>query len=180
VARQEILALTGALSFAKLTPHCSTLARIKPRERPKRLAVSLKNSSKESRKMRRLVAIICLFFSLTVAVCPQNRSRAWLNGSWEGTGYQMDTDSTWTMSFKAQGKRFWIEYPSLNCAGTWRLIRVNSRRAIFRERITSGREACVDQGMVTIERLNGRQLAYRFSHAGTTQVSASAILNRKK
>ena len=130
--------------------------------------------------MRRIAATLCLFFSLTVVVCPQGRSRAWLNGTWEGTGYQIDSDTTWTMSFKARGKRYSIEYPSLNCRGTWRLISVNSRRAIFRERITSGREACVDQGVVTIENLNGRQLAYRFSYAKTDQVSASAILNRKR
>jgi hypothetical protein len=130
--------------------------------------------------MRRIVVTVCLFFSLTVAVCPQGKSRAWLNGSWEGTGYQMDTDTTWTMAFRAQGKRYSIEYPSLKCSGTWRLVRVNSRRAIFRERITVGRESCVDRGMVTIERLSGSQIAYRFSHAGASEVSASAILNRKK
>jgi hypothetical protein len=127
-----------------------------------------------------MVAVVCLFFSLTVAVCPQGKSRAWLNGSWEGTGFQIDTNTTWTMNFRAQGKRYLIEYPSLNCSGTWRLVRVNSRRAIFRERITVGRESCVNQGVVTVERLNSRQLAYRFSYAGTDQVSASAILNRKK
>ena len=130
--------------------------------------------------MRRLVATVCLFFSLAVAVCPQSKGRAWLNGSWEGTGYQMDTNTTWTMSFRARGKRILIEYPSLNCSGTWRLVRADSRRAIFRERITVGRGGCVDQGVVTIERLNGNQIAYRFSYAGTSQVSASAILNRKK
>jgi hypothetical protein len=130
--------------------------------------------------MRRIVATVCLFFSLTVAVCPQGKSRAWLNGSWEGTGYQMDTNTTWTMSFKARGKRFSIEYPSLKCSGTWRLVSVNARRAIFRERITVGRESCVDRGVVTLERLSGSQIAYRFSHAGTSQISASAILNRKK
>lgn len=130
--------------------------------------------------MRRVVAIVCLFFSLTVAVCPQGKSRTWLNGNWEGTGYQMDTDTTWTMSFRARGKRYRIEYPSLKCSGTWRLVSVNSRRAIFRERITVGRESCVDRGVVTIEKLNGSQIAYRFSNAGTSQVSASAILNRKR
>ena len=130
--------------------------------------------------MRRVVAIVCLFFSLTVAVCPQGKSRAWLNGSWEGTGYQMDTDTTWTMSFRARGRRYTIEYPSLKCGGTWKLASVNSRRAIFRERITVGRESCVDRGVVTIEKLSGSQVAYRFSNAGTSQVSASAILTRKR
>ena len=130
--------------------------------------------------MRRIAATLCLFFSLTVVVCPQNGSRAWLNGTWEGKGYQFDTDTTWTVNFKARGKRYSIEYPSLNCRGTWRLISVNSQRAMFREHITVGRGECVDQGVVTIERLNGRQIAYRFSYANTDLVSASAILNRKR
>lgn len=130
--------------------------------------------------IRRGIVLVCLFFSLSVSVCPQGRSRAWLNGSWEGTGFQIDTGTTWTMNFNAWGKRFLIEYPSLKCSGTWRLVRVNSRRAIFRERITVGRGECVDQGVVTIEKLNRQQIAYRFSYAGTSQVSASAILNRKK
>jgi hypothetical protein len=131
--------------------------------------------------MRRIVAIVCLVFSLSVVVCAQSSKRAtWLNGSWEGTGYQIDSDTTWKMNFRARGRRFSIEYPTLKCSGTWRLVRVNSREAIFRERITAGLSECVNQGVVTIERLNGRQLAYRFSYAGTTQVSASGILNRKK
>jgi hypothetical protein len=130
--------------------------------------------------MRRIAATICLLLSLTVAVCPQGKSRAWLNGSWEGTGFQIDTGTTWTMSFSARGKQFSIEYPSLNCRGTWRLISVNSRRALFRERITVGREACADRGLVTIERLNGSQIAYRYSYPRTDQVSASAILNKKR
>ncbi|HEY0099062.1 MAG TPA: hypothetical protein VGB76_08930 [Pyrinomonadaceae bacterium] len=130
--------------------------------------------------MRKIAAVVCLFFSLTFVVCAQDKSRAWLNGSWEGTGYQMDTATTWTVNFSARGRRFSIEYPSLKCSGTWRLLRVNAQRAIFRERITVGQGECVDRGVVTIERLNGRQIAYRFSYAGSTQVSASAILNRKK
>ena len=130
--------------------------------------------------MRKMVVTTCLFFSLCVVVCAQSSNRKWLNGSWEGTGYQIDSGTTWTMSFRARRKQFLIEYPSLKCGGTWRLIRVNSRRAIFRERITIGRSECVDRGLVTIEKLNGRQIAYRFSYAGTNEVSASAILNRKK
>lgn len=130
--------------------------------------------------MRRMVAIVCLCCTLTFGVCAQGRNRHWLNGTWEGTGYQMDTGTTWTMNFGARGRQFSIEYPSLKCKGTWRLIRANSRRAIFRERITVNRDACVDRGVVTVDKLNGRQIAYRFSYAGTDQVSASAILNRKR
>jgi hypothetical protein len=111
---------------------------------------------------------------------PQARSASWLRGTWEGTGYQIDTDSTWTMRLRVRGGKYLIEYPSLNCAGRWRRLSVNSRMATFREQIAVGRGECVDGGRVVIQRLNGRQIAYRFSQRGTDEVSASAILNRKK
>lgn len=125
-----------------------------------------------------LLAFICM--SPLTAYAQKGRSGAWLRGTWEGTGYQIDTDSTWTMRLRARGGKYLIEYPSLSCGGRWRLVRINSKRAVFRESITSGQDACVDKGRVVIERLNGRQIAYRFSHRGATEVSASAILNRKK
>jgi hypothetical protein len=131
--------------------------------------------------MLRTLAAVCLLFSLTVVALPQSRrGGAWLGGRWEGTGYQMDTDSTWTMVLTARGGKFLIEYPSLDCGGEWRLLSIDSRRARFRERITRNREACADRGSVVVERLSGRQVAYRYSHRGASDVSASAILNRKK
>ncbi len=130
--------------------------------------------------MLRIAATVFLLFSMTLVVCPQGRSSNWLSGKWEGTGFQIDTDETWTMRFRTQGKKYLIEYPSLNCGGEWKLISINSRRARFREKITAGLDECVGRGNVVIERLNGRQIAFRYSYLGTTEVSASAILNRKR
>jgi len=130
--------------------------------------------------MRRLAAALLLIICMASMVCPQGRSGAWLRGTWEGTGYQIDTGTTWTMRLTVRRGRYLIEYPSLNCGGRWRRLSLNSRIATFREQIAVGRDACVDQGRVVIERLNGGQIAYRFSHRGATDVSASAILNRKK
>ena len=132
--------------------------------------------------MRKIAATALLVLCLSSVVCPQRSrgaTRAWLNGTWEGTGYQIDTDTTWTMRLRGRGGKYLIEYPSLNCGGRWRLVSNNSKRAVFRESITFGKNSCVDKGRVVIERLNGRQIAYRFSHRGATDVSASAILKRK-
>jgi hypothetical protein len=131
-------------------------------------------------KMRKLATTLLLILCLSPVVCPQGRSGAWLTGTWEGTGYQIDSDTTWTMRLTVRGGKYLIEYPSLNCGGRWRRLSINSRVATFREQIAVGRDACVDQGRVVIQRLNGKQIAYRFSHRGATEVSASAILNRKK
>lgn len=132
--------------------------------------------------MRRIVAMLVLLLVTTSIVCGQgkNRHRTWLNGTWEGTGYQMDNNETWTMRLTVKANRYRIEYPSLNCEGRWRPISINSGRARFRERITRGLEQCTDKGKVVIERLSRRQIAFRYSNPGASDVVASAILNRKK
>lgn len=130
--------------------------------------------------MRKLAATLLVLVCLSPFVHAQSRSGAWLAGTWEGTGYQIDTNTTWTMRLSVRGGKYLIEYPSLNCRGTWQPLSLDRRAATFRERITVGRTECVDSGRVVIQRLNGRQIAYRFSQRGTTEISASAILNRKK
>ncbi|MDQ1592577.1 MAG: hypothetical protein QOG71_3204 [Pyrinomonadaceae bacterium] len=133
--------------------------------------------------MRRIATILVMIVCLAMVVCPQQqqgRRGAWLRGTWEGTGYQMDTDSTWTMRLTVRGGKYLIEYPSLKCGGRWRRLSLNSRTATFEERIEVGRGECVDRGRVVVQRLNGKQIAYRFSHRGAAEVSASAILNRKR
>jgi len=110
-------------------------------------------------------------------VCGQTRG-GWLRGEWAGTGYQIDDESTWAMVLTFGRGGYTAEYPSLECAGRWRLLRVSSTRAVFRETITKGAEKCAPRGRVVIERLNARQLGYRYSYQGSKDFVASAILNR--
>jgi hypothetical protein len=122
-----------------------------------------------------LMTVVLLLCTATIAF-----SQKWMNGKWEGTGYQTDSQETWTMKLRAQKKKFIIEYPSLNCSGTWTLLNFNSNRARFRETIKENREACEPRGNVTIEKLNSRQIMFLYRYRGTSEVSASAILNRSK
>jgi hypothetical protein len=123
-----------------------------------------------------------LLLTLTSVVSPQGKtsSRSWLNGNWEGTGYQTDTNETWAMKLTARGGRYRIEYPSLKCGGRWLPLSISAGRARFIEKITFGLEDCVDRGKVVVERLSRRQIAYRFSNRGSREITASAILNRKR
>jgi hypothetical protein len=57
---------------------------------------------------------------------------------------------------------------------------VSRTRAVFRETITKGAEKCSPRGRVIIERLNPRQLGYRYSYQGSKDFIASAILNRRR
>jgi hypothetical protein len=132
---------------------------------------------------RRILIVMCgtvlLTLLLSSAIQAQTRSSGWLKGTWEGTGYQTDDQSTWSMLFTARGRRFSIDYPSLNCGGRWQLINLNGYRARFKERLDHGQDKCTDNGSVVIQRLNRRQIFFLYSIAGKRVVTASSILNRK-
>jgi hypothetical protein len=127
---------------------------------------------------------LCLLLLLACGVASaQSTSNSWIRGTWEGTGYQTDSESTWQMVlkvFKAGGKRFAIEYPSLSCGGRWQLISLNAWRARFRERLDHGQDKCADNGQVMIQRLNRNQILFVYSNQGEKELTASAILNRKR
>jgi hypothetical protein len=121
-------------------------------------------------------AVLVLF--LSTGLSAQTKSNNWINGTWEGTGYQTDDQTTWTMRVTAQGRRVLIEYPSLECGGRWRLITITKYHARFREKIDRGQDKCTDNGKVTIQRLSRGQLFFLYANAGTREVTASAVLNR--
>ena len=114
--------------------------------------------------MLKIVATLVLLVCLTSVVSSQSKTRPerWLNGTWEGTGYQIDNNETWAMKLTVRGKHYKIEYPSLKCGGRGIPLSIDRNRARFIEKITFGLEDCVDNGNVVIERLNRRQIAYRF------------------
>ena len=115
----------------------------------------------------------------TKPVPTQTKSNAWLKGTWEGTGYQTDDQSTWSMLLTVRGRSFSIDYPSLKCGGRWQLISLNGYRARFKERLDHGQDKCTGNGSVVIQRLNKRQILFLYSLSGKREVTASAVLNRK-
>lgn len=132
--------------------------------------------------MLRTVATLVLLVFLTSVVSAQGKTPTakWLNGTWEGTGYQIDSNETWTMKLTVRGRAYRIEYPSLKCGGRWIPLSINQSRARFTEKITLNLEACTNNGNVVIDRLSRRQIAFRYSNSGSREVTTSAILNRKK
>ena len=128
--------------------------------------------------MLRTVAALALLFSITLTGFSQTKN-AWVFGTWEGKGYQIDNDETWTMKFRIEGNKYLIEYPSLKCGGEWKLISINGREARFRERIDYGKGECINNGLVVIRRLSNRQLVFLYSNAGSNEITASAILKRR-
>ena len=119
-----------------------------------------------------------LLLLLSGTLSAQTKTSNWLTGNWEGTGYQIDDQSTWTMRLTVRGRRFSIEYPSLNCGGRWQLISINGNRARFKERLDHGQDKCTDNGTVVIQRLSKRQVVFLYALAGKREVTASAVLKK--
>ncbi|HEX7315736.1 MAG TPA: hypothetical protein VF297_17595 [Pyrinomonadaceae bacterium] len=129
--------------------------------------------------MFKIATSVVMLLSLTLTVWSQGKDNNWLTGTWQGRGYQTDSSSTWSMWFKASGDGYSIEYPSLECGGEWRLISIDSSKAKFKEKITYGKSRCLDNGLVIIERLNGRQAVFLYYPEDSDEANASAILRKR-
>lgn len=102
----------------------------------------------------------------------------WLDGIWEGTGYQTNPKSNWTMKLTARNNTFVIEYPSLSCRGTWTLLEKEAGKASFREVITYGLNRCENNGKVFIEKIDDTQISFKYSSPNATSVTSSAVLRK--
>ena len=136
--------------------------------------------------MRKSFVVVGLLLLLAFTVAAQGQNKSWLRGSWEGTGYQTDSEgeSTWAMTLAIRriknGRRtFSIEYPSLGCGGRWKPLNISGAKAKFREELNHGQDTCANQGLVMIERIGG-QLIFLYTNQDSHEITASAVLNRKK
>jgi hypothetical protein len=129
--------------------------------------------------MKKFLSAAGLLLLWAAVACGQT-GVGWLRGEWSGTGYQTDSENTWAMRLTVKGRSYAVEYPSLECGGSWRLLSLSRTRAVFRESITRGAEKCAPRGRVVLVRLNPRQLGYWYSYRGSKDYVASAVLNRRR
>ena len=110
---------------------------------------------------------------------PVDSSSQWLNGVWEGEGYQTDTKTTWAVRLTVQDGSYAIEYPNIPCRGRWTLIDENSSGASFTEVITEGTDRCSTNSHVLIEKVNDFEISCQYTHASSRVVIATATLSKK-
>lgn len=132
--------------------------------------------------LRKILIVLPLLFLLAATSAAQGKRASWLSGTWEGTGYQTDDNSTWQMrltikKLKSGRRSFSIEYPSLSCGGHWQLLSINESKARFRELLDHGQDNCADRGLVIVQRIR-RQLIFLYSNLGSSKITASAVLNK--
>lgn len=105
-------------------------------------------------------------------------SLAWLEGVWEGTGYQTNPKSTWTMKLTVKNETFSIEYPSLSCKGRWNLLGKETGKARFKEVITVGLNRCENNGTVLVEKLDDSRISFKYSSPNTKAITSTATLRK--
>ena len=98
-----------------------------------------------------------------------------LSGSWCGIGEQTNPDGTthqWTARMRLAGPEGRMDYPSLDCGGILTIERAEGDVHLYRERITYGRERCIDGGVVAVEAM-GTSVRWEWVGLG---YKASAVL----
>ena len=94
-------------------------------------------------------AVLCL-----LAAAPAQATG--LNGQWCGVAEQTNPDgqkSHWSARLLLSGAEGHMEYPSLDCGGTLAFERSEGSVHFYRERITFGRDHCIDDGLVSVEQV---------------------------
>ena len=110
--------------------------------------------------MKNLIFIL-LLLSITSIVNaqdnPAQKKISWLEGTWEGTGYQIDKQ-TWIVSFTHAEKKFTVSYPSLGCSGWWKLEKAEKTRLLFTENITVN-NGCDQGAKVIVSRIDDKNIS---------------------
>jgi hypothetical protein len=102
--------------------------------------------------MRLLRATVVLFI-LFSTLAPLRSFAEGLGGSWEGEVTQSgDSPSTYRMEMQLYGKAGSIHYPTLGCGGNLEFIKTDGTSFWYRERITSGKDKCIDGGVIQLRR----------------------------
>lgn len=123
--------------------------------------------------MRLAPVFLVLVGSLTAALADNTAS---LTGVWAGTGVQ--GEHTWSMRVTFTPDRIRIEYPSLECGGTWEPASHDGGKeneVYFHERLEYGHHACHADGFVKIK-ITPSGMAYEWSRAVGSAVEATALL----
>jgi hypothetical protein len=109
--------------------------------------------------LKHIIILIILSVSIVNAASVDR-----LNGVWEGEGRQSSIANTqiWTIRFTAENGVYLIEYPSLDCSGTWTLVSQTSGSVTFFEDINVNASRCVDEGTVELLWLEDRKLRYTY------------------
>ncbi|HTL80650.1 MAG TPA: hypothetical protein VL651_03035 [Bacteroidia bacterium] len=131
--------------------------------------------------MKRISLLLFLFLAFTSF--SSAKKPLWLSGVWEGTGTQPSANNeTWTIlaTLDPVNNVYKIEYPSLNCGGSWSLVKAGKDKAEFKEQITKGMNLCTLTGKVILTKTDDDHLEYAYYNVGAKTKDSYGTLTRRK
>lgn len=100
-------------------------------------------------------------------------------GTWSGTVRQAGVAMTYSVRVAARNDRITVDYPELRCSGTWSRVSRSDARAVYRERISSGKTRCVDGGFAVLSREKDGSLRFEWRRTRGSDPEAWARLQRE-
>jgi hypothetical protein len=110
--------------------------------------------------MRKIIIFSILLFPVLLLHAQENpvqKKIKWLEGSWEGTGFQIDKQK-WPVGFTHLEKKFTISYPSLGCSGWWKITKSGKGSATFIENLTVN-NGCDQGDQVIVTRIDAHNIS---------------------
>ncbi len=127
-------------------------------------------------KKKRILTLLALFpLFLSAQTGPE-----WMDGKWQGIGYQLNTQSTWSIDFwgRSAENEFSIQYPSLKCGGNWKLNAFDETQAWFKEEIEFEKMNCLDLGTIVITRINENHITFTYFNPISKALEAFSTLEK--
>jgi hypothetical protein len=123
---------------------------------------------------------LLIFLTLISFQLSAQKKNDWINGIWRGTGFQLNNSSSWSIRFEANTKTntYKIDYGTLSCGGNWVLKEIEKNRAVFIEKITDGKDKCINGNTIIITFVSDKYLSYTCFAPGNTKLDASATLEK--
>lgn len=110
----------------------------------------------------KILLFVLLLSAQMVPLWAQRNDLKWLQGTWTGMGYQLDSNGIWEIKLSVQGKDFRIEYPTLHCIGDWKLTETDVHIAQFKEIILQGTGNCISNVSVYVTKVNKEYISISY------------------
>jgi hypothetical protein len=130
---------------------------------------------------RKIVLNIVFVFVIGFFFIPASYAKTikWLDGNWEGQKYQTNMDKSWRMKLSLNTKlnQLTVEYPELNCKGSFVIQKVKGKMVILTEKMNSG--SCLSDGYIIITYASKDLITFTCLRDNETRLASYCTLERK-
>lgn len=97
------------------------------------------------------------------------------SGVCHGVGIQVDAQE-WPMELRLSPDEAEVDYEALLCGGKWRYLKVDEAQILAVEKITYGKDECLDGGLVRLMEYRDDMLVYRWFDNNSNPVAGAVLM----